>query len=119
MCFQCGIPFLDKQSLQWHIKSLHHGYSSTVSTGTSNKTLKSYKCAICKHICRSRRDLYNHRMIQHGGNGGKADIEDLPHYVLEEQNPELRNTYITNRNHIHAELLMEILSMCIIFHPII
>ena len=42
-------------------------------------------------------------MIQHGGNGGNADIEDLPHYILEEQNPELRNTYITNRNHIHAE----------------
>ena len=101
--FTCGIPFLDLQSLQWHIKSLHHGYSSTGNTGTSTKPLKSCKCAICRHICGSRRDLYNHRMNQHGGNGGNADLEELPHYVLEEQNPELRNTYVTNKNHIHAE----------------
>ena len=103
MCFLCGIPFLDLQSLQWHIKSLHHGYSSTDNTGTSTKPLKSYKCAICRHVCGSRRDLYNRRMNQHGGNGGNADLEELPHYVIEEQNPELRNTYVTNKNHIHAE----------------
>ena len=30
-------------------------------------------------------------------------MEDLPQYILEEPNPELRNTYVTDRNHIHAE----------------
>ena len=28
---------------------------------------KVYKCAICKHICQNRKELYSHLMTQHGG----------------------------------------------------
>ena len=99
MCFKCGIPFLSQSSLHWHIKSLH-GYSSKLIT-------KTYRCAICKHICSNRRELYTHRMNQHGGNqhggnDGNPELEDVPPYIMQESNDDLTSTYVTNRNHIHA-----------------
>ena len=92
MCFKCRIPFLNQPTLQCHIKASHNGYPPT-------KNSRTYKCAICKHICWNRRDLYNHRLNQNGGNG---DVEEVPQYILDEPNAELRDTYVTNRNHIHA-----------------
>ena len=29
-------------------------------------------------------------------------LEDVPQYILEEPNRELRDVYVTNRNHIHV-----------------
>ena len=91
MCYQCNIPFIHPKALNFHIENYHR---------KSFEQKKQYKCSICNHLCSSRKDLYNHRMIQHGGN----DILNfIPPYIIHHENEKLKQTYITNREHILAE----------------
>ena len=91
MCYQCNIPFIHPKALNFHIENYHR---------KSFEQKKQYKCSICNHLCSSRKDLYNHLMIQHGGN----DILNfIPPYIIHHENEELKQTYITNREHILAE----------------
>ena len=89
--YDCKIPFLSNRALLCHLQSVHKGYPSKN---------KSYKCALCDYISNNRRELYNHRLNQHGGN--EDDPEDIPPYIFQKQNEGIRNTYITNRKHILA-----------------
>ena len=57
-----------------------------------------FHLSICKHICQNRKDLYTHRMSQHGGN----DVYEIPPYVEDLNNPELQAEYANNRRHILA-----------------
>ena len=91
LCYQCKIPFLSISGLQSHLESVH--------SGNKNKD-KLYKCALCDHICKNRRELYDHRLIQHGGDD--EELEDIPPYIFQDQNEGIKNTYITNRKHILA-----------------
>ena len=95
ICFQCNLPFLTSGSLNAHIEVVHR------KEGQST-LIKLYKCSICSHICKDRSELYSHRMNQHGGNDND-DVDDIPQYIFEEQNENIREVYITNRNHILAE----------------
>ena len=91
-CYKCRIPFLTAESLNYHYKkSSNHSQRSTES---------SYSCSLCKCICTSRKDLYNHRLNQHGGND---NLEEIPPYIMDDNNEHIRDVYITNRNHILAE----------------
>ena len=94
ICFQCNLPFLTSRSLNAHIELVHK------KEGHSN-VIKLYKCSICSHICKDRSELYSHRMNQHGGNDND-DLNDIPQYTFEEQNENIREVYITNKNHILA-----------------
>ena len=95
ICFQCNLPFLTSRSLNAHIELVHK------KEGHSN-VIKLYKCSICSHICKDRSELYSHRMNQHGGNDND-ELNDIPQYIFEEQNENIREVYITNRNHILAD----------------
>ena len=59
-CYKCELPFLTAAALNSHIISHHHNSDTYTNSGT-------YICSQCKKSCTSRRDLYNHRMNQHGG----------------------------------------------------
>ena len=87
--------FLTSGSLNAHIEVVHR------KEGQST-LIKLYKCSICSHICKDRSELYSHRMNQHGGNDND-DVDDIPQYIFEEQNENIREVYITNRNNILAE----------------
>ena len=90
ICYECAVPFLTSNALNYHINLYHR----------VNNTNKQYKCSICKLLCENRRDLYRHRMIQHGGN----DNQDMiPNYIIHHENEELKQEYITHRNHILAD----------------
>ena len=90
MCFQCDYPFISTKALNSHIQRCHWGQGNAVN--------KVYKCSICKHICENRKELYTHRMSQHGGN----DVYEIPPYVEDLNNPELQAEYALNRRHILA-----------------
>ena len=95
LCYQCDIPFLTTSALNTHISSYHRI--------NANKISKTYKCSNCNKICNSRRELYAHRIIQHGGNNTEDfDDDDLPEYMKNEENDNIREVYSTNRNHIMA-----------------
>ena len=90
ICFHCVFPFITIKALNSHIQRSH--ISQKV------KKNKVYKCAICKLICQNRKELYSHRMSQHGGN----DLYEIPNFVEELNNPELQAEYAMNRRHILA-----------------
>ena len=94
LCYQCDIPFLTTLALNTHISSYH--------CRNADKISKTYKCSNCNKICNSRQELYAHRMIQHGGNDNEDydDDDDLPKYMRNEENDNIREVYSTNRNHI-------------------
>ena len=90
ICFQCDYPFISTKALSSHIQRCHRTQVNAVN--------KVYKCSICKHICQNRKELYTHRMYQHGGN----DVYKIPPYVEDLNNPELQAEYALNRRHILA-----------------
>ena len=92
MCFQCDVPFLSTNALDYHILTRHRN---------SEDKKKTYKCAICKKICKDRKELYSHRLNQHGGNGNNN--QDLPPFIRDHGNDELSEVYNTNRKYIFAE----------------
>ena len=96
MCFQCDYPFISTKALNSHIQR-HHRTQGNART-EDNAVNKVYKCSICKFICQNRRELYTHRMSQHGGN----DVYEIPPYVEDLNNPELQAEYAINRRHILA-----------------
>ena len=59
ICLQCNLPFISVKALNSHIQRSHRSQEA--------KKHKVYKCAICKHICQNRKELYSHLMTQHGG----------------------------------------------------
>ena len=77
-CYECSTP----NALNYHINIFHR----------QNGKNKRYKCSICKHLCKSRRELNFHRMTQDGGN----DNQDMiPYYIIHHENEELKkNIYI-------------------------
>ena len=77
ICFQCDYPFISVNALNSHIQRCHRAQEV--------KKNKLYKCSICKHVCQNRKELYTHRMSQHGGN----DLYEIPNYVEDLNNPEL------------------------------
>ena len=85
ICFQCDYPFISTKALNSHIQLCHRTQGNAVN--------KVYKCSICKHICQNRKELYTHRMAQHGGN----DVYKIPPYVEDLNNPELQAEYALNR----------------------
>ena len=91
MCFQCDVPFLSTKALDYHILTRHRN---------AEVKKKSYKCTICKKICENRKELYSHRLNQHGGNGNNQDI---PPFIRDHPNDELMQVYNTNRKYIFAE----------------
>ena len=70
ICFQCDVPFLSAKALDYHILTRHRHVKVSK---------KAYKCAICKKICLDRKELYSHRLNQHGGND---NIQDIPHLFM-------------------------------------
>ena len=83
MCFKCDKPFLNVKALDYHIETVH-------------RPKTCYNCSSCQFQCASRSELYNHRMIQHGG----ADQEeDLPEYSENHPNQDLKQCYIVNKKH--------------------
>ena len=90
ICLQCDYPFISVKALNSHIQRSHR-------TKEVEKN-KVYKCALCKVICPSRKELYRHRMTQHGGN----DLYEIPQFVEDLNNPELQAEYAMNRRHILA-----------------
>ena len=58
-CYKYDLPFLTATALNSHIISYHHN--------SDNINTRIYVYSQCKKNCTSRRDLYNHRMNQHGG----------------------------------------------------
>ena len=79
-CFKCDIPFLTTVALNSHIHLNHH-HSENLNNA------RTYACSQCKRICTSRRELYHHRMNQHGGNDDDdTDNEDIPDYIQNEEN---------------------------------
>ena len=91
MCFQCDVPLLSTKALDYHILTRHRN---------AEVKKKSYKCTICKKICENRKELYSHRLNQHGGNGNNQDI---PPFIRDHPNDELMQVYNTNRKYIFAE----------------
>ena len=79
-------------ALDSHIISYHNN-------SDNNNNSRTFICSRCKKKCASRRDLYNHRINQHGGNDDN-DPDDIPDYIQNEENENIREVYITNRNHI-------------------
>ena len=91
MCFQCDYPFISTKALNSHIQHCHRIQGNV---GTKVYTVnKVYNCSICKFICQNRKELYTHRMSQHGGN----DVYEIPPYVEDLNNPELQAEYALNR----------------------
>ena len=88
LCLQCDFPFITVKALNSHIQRCHRSQEA--------KKNKVYKCAICKLVCQNRKELYSHRMTQHGGN----DLYEIPNFVEELNNPELQAEYAMNRRHI-------------------
>ena len=91
VCFQCDVPFLSTKAMDYHILTRHRHLESPK---------KTYKCAICKEICKDRKELYSHRLNQHGGND---NIQDTPPFIRDHGNNELYEVYNTNRKYIFAE----------------
>ena len=93
-CFNCDIPFLTTVALNSHIHLNHRNENLN--------NARTYACSLCKRICTSRRELYHHRMNQHGGNDDDDDTdnEDNPDYIQNEENENIQEVYVTNRNHI-------------------
>ena len=89
MCYECNVPFIHPKALNYHIEHFHR----------SNDKEKHYKCSLCNKLCLTRKDLYVHRMNQHGGNN---NLNFIPPYIVHHDNEELKQTYITNREHILA-----------------
>ena len=56
LCFQCDDPFLSAKALDYHILTRHRHVEDSPK--------KTYKCAICKKICKDRKELYSHRLNQ-------------------------------------------------------
>ena len=90
MCYQCNVPFIHPKALNYHIEPFHR---------RSPDKEKQYKCSLCNKLCSSRKELYNHRMNQHGGDD---NLNFIPPYIVHHENEELKQTYITNREHILA-----------------
>ena len=91
ICQQCNISFIHIKALDYHIETSHQK--------RKDNKLRNYKCSICKEICKSRRDLYYHRNIQHGGND---NLNYLPPDILHSGNTDLQRVYIANKDHILA-----------------
>ena len=70
ICFQCDVPFLSAKALDYHILTRY--------THVEVFPKKSYKCAICKKIFKDRKELYSHRLKQHGGND---NIQHMPPFI--------------------------------------
>ena len=90
ICFQCDYPFITTKALNSRIQRCHRTQGVAVN--------KLYKCSICKHICQNRKEVYSHRMSQHGGH----DVHEIPPHVEDLNNPELQAEYALNRRHILA-----------------
>ena len=90
ICYECSVPFPSPNALNYHIKICHR--QSTIN--------KQYKCSICKHLCKSRRELYHHQMTEHGGNNNQ---DMIPNYISHHKNEELKQENIINRDHILAD----------------
>ena len=90
ICWKCDVPFLTPKALNSHLDTFHK--KSTAA--------KSYKCEICKCIFEGRRALYTHRMRQQGGN---SDDAILPAFVIDNNDENLRQIFITNIDHIQAD----------------
>ena len=57
---------LTPTSLNYHfMKTANHSHLSSEP---------SYSCSMCKYICTSRKDLYKHRVNQHGGNDNLEEM---------------------------------------------
>ena len=93
ICRYCNIPFIHTKALDYHIKNTHR------NPKIDEKKISAYKCSICKEVCESRRELYYHRNIQHGGND---NVENIPPDILHSDNNELKRVYIANREYIMA-----------------
>ena len=91
-CYKCYLPFLTAAALNSHIIFYHHN-------SDNNNNSRTFICSQCKKKCSSRRDLYNHRMNQHGRNDDN-DPDDIQHYIQYEENENIREVYLTIRNHI-------------------
>ena len=89
MCYECNVPFIHPKALNYHFEHFHR----------SNDNRKQYRFSLCNKLCSSRKDLYVHRMNQHGGN---ENLNFIPPYIVHHENKELKQTYITNREHILA-----------------
>ena len=89
MCYQCNVPFIHPKALNYHIEHFHR----------SNDKGKQYKCSLCSKLCSSRKELYVHRMNQHGGDD---NLNFIPPYIVHHDNEESKQTYITNHEHILA-----------------
>ena len=90
ICYQCNVPFIHPKALNYHIEHFHR---------RSPDKKKQYKCSLCNQICQSRKELYIHRMNQHGGDD---NLNFIPPYIVHHENEELKQAYITNREHILA-----------------
>ena len=88
ICLQCDYPFISVKALNSHIQRSHRSQEA--------KKTRVDKCSICIHICQNKKELYTHRMSQHGGN----DLYEIPNYVEDLNNPELQAEYAMNRRHI-------------------
>ena len=91
MCYQCNVPFIHPKALIYHIEHFDR---------RSPDKKKNYKCSICNQLCSSRKELYNHRMNQHGGND---NLNFIPPYIVHDENEELKQTYIAKSEHILAQ----------------
>ena len=89
ICRSCDLPFLTTEALNFHVETFHK--KSTAA--------KSYRCGICKCNFEGRRALYTHRMRQHGGNN---DDPVLPAFIVDNDDENLHEIYVTNIDHIQA-----------------
>ena len=83
------MPFIHPKVLNYHIEHFHR----------SCHKQKQYKYSLCNKLCSLRKELYVHRMNQHGGDD---NLNFIPPYIVHHDNEELKQTYIINREHILA-----------------
>ena len=88
-CRTCNIPFLTSKSLDYHIQHAHKSVE------------KKYFCRHCAFSCHSKRNLYSHRMIQHGGSGD-VQLQSTPWVDDPFDSESIREVYNMNRRFILA-----------------
>ena len=96
-CDSCGKNFHSKRGVHIHKKTCNSSYKSP------NKT---FKCRRCSQVFPNRRDLYKHKVTQHGGGDGAQNFNlvDPPwkNSQGETIDPAFEAAYTDNLTHIMA-----------------
>ena len=99
-CPSCAKRFQDKRGVAVHLKSCKN---------VDKCKNKSFKCRRCSEVFQSRRELYNHRVSQHGGADVANNVQNFqlvaPPWADAQGNvvdPALERVYNDNVLHIRA-----------------